>query len=111
VTELDELRAWKAEALEVMDGLQELGRALDLPLGTRITGREAAEVAARHRQALEDIVGLKGSSFRRAWIIALEALRPEGLAACPECEGRGRESVHPRRRCATCDGTGRFACG
>ena len=41
VAEVERLRRWKAEALPVMDGLQELGEALDLPLGTRITGAEA----------------------------------------------------------------------
>lgn len=39
--ERDRLARWKAEALPVLDGLQEIGRALDLPLGTRVTGPQA----------------------------------------------------------------------
>lgn len=49
--ERDELRRWKEEALPVLSGLQNLGRALDVPLGERITGNVAAkraeELAAR----------------------------------------------------------------
>lgn len=43
--ELDRLRAWKAEALTVMDGLQDLGRALGIRLGESITGRTAIDAA------------------------------------------------------------------
>lgn len=39
--ERDELARWKAEAIPVLDGLQEIGKALDLPLGTQITGPQA----------------------------------------------------------------------
>ena len=55
VAEVHSLRRWKAEALPVMDGLQELGGALGLPLGTRITGREAVDAALdlRNRAALD----------------------------------------------------------
>ena len=38
-----DLQRWKDEALPVMAGLQELGRALGLPLGERITGERALE--------------------------------------------------------------------
>lgn len=38
---IDRLNRWKAEALPVLDGLQGLGKALDLPLGTQTTGTEA----------------------------------------------------------------------
>ncbi len=38
-----DLQRWKDEALPVMDGLQELGRALNLPLGERVTGERALE--------------------------------------------------------------------
>lgn len=44
-TELDRLRRWKAEALEVITGLQELGKVLGVPLGKRITGPAAIEAA------------------------------------------------------------------
>jgi hypothetical protein len=69
---------WKAEALPVMAGLQDLGRALDLPLGASITGPQAAEAATalregkaaaeRERDALAEVV-------RDA---ALETYLPEG---------------------------------
>ena len=45
VAEVRRLRRWKDEALPVMEGLQELGGALGLPLGTRITGRQAVDAA------------------------------------------------------------------
>ncbi|AMS03158.1 hypothetical protein BJD61_gp79 [Gordonia phage Obliviate] len=40
--ELDQLQRWKDEALPVIAGLQELGRALGVPLGRSITGPESA---------------------------------------------------------------------
>ena len=45
--ERDELRRWKAEAMPVLDGLQELGDVLRLPLGSQITGPEALTAACR----------------------------------------------------------------
>ena len=45
--ERESLRRWKAEALPVLDGLQELGDVLRLPLGSQITGPEALTAAAR----------------------------------------------------------------
>ena len=46
VSEVERLERWKAEALEVMSGLRELGKALGLGLGVQITGPAAlAEVA------------------------------------------------------------------
>lgn len=48
------LAQWKHEALPVMDGLQELGQALNLPLGARITGPMAlAEVRRMDAQLAE----------------------------------------------------------
>ena len=45
VEQVERLERWKAEALEVMSGLRELGRALGLGLGVQITGPAAlAEV-------------------------------------------------------------------
>lgn len=41
IAEVLELEAWKREALTVMDGLQELGKALGLPIGEQVTGPEA----------------------------------------------------------------------
>ena len=46
VEQVERLEAWKVEALEVMSGLRELGKALGLGLGVQITGPAAlAEVA------------------------------------------------------------------
>ena len=45
--ERESLRRWKDEALPVLDGLQELGDVLRLPLGSQITGPEALTAAAR----------------------------------------------------------------
>ena len=44
--EVERLARWKAEALSALAGLQELGKALGLPLGEQITGPKAAEEAA-----------------------------------------------------------------
>jgi hypothetical protein len=44
-TRADGLEGWKEQALPVISGLQELGRALGIRLGRSITGPEAAEVA------------------------------------------------------------------
>lgn len=41
IREVERLTRWKSEALPVLDGLQELGKALGLPLGERITGPAA----------------------------------------------------------------------
>ena len=43
--EVAHLRRWKAEALPVMSGLQELGRALGVGLGKSITARESVDLA------------------------------------------------------------------
>lgn len=47
LAEVERLQRWKAEALPVMDGLQDLGKALGLPLGERITGPAAIEAVER----------------------------------------------------------------
>lgn len=47
MSEVEQLRRWKAEASEVILGLQDLGRALGIPLGERITGPVATEAAKR----------------------------------------------------------------
>jgi predicted transcriptional regulator len=45
--ELARLRQWKAEATEVILGLQDVGKALKIRPGERITGTVAAETARR----------------------------------------------------------------
>lgn len=52
--ERDELHRWKTEALPVLDGLQELGKALGLPLGSRITGRDALAAVERLTRERDD---------------------------------------------------------
>lgn len=51
--EVARLTQWKAEAMQVMSGLQELGQALGLGWGVRITGDHAAEVARDLRERAE----------------------------------------------------------
>lgn len=45
LTQADRLQSWKDDALPVIFGLQDLGRALDIPLGHSITGPIAVERA------------------------------------------------------------------
>ncbi len=49
------LQRWKDEALEVISGLQELGRALDLRLGTSITGPRAVEAVNALKAERDDL--------------------------------------------------------
>lgn len=45
LAEVDRLTRWQTEATEVLRGLQDLGKALDLPLGEQITGQSACVAA------------------------------------------------------------------
>ena len=59
VSEVERLERWKAEALEVISGLQELGKALGLRPGVQITGPAALAEVARltaERDALRAVV-------------------------------------------------------
>jgi hypothetical protein len=51
--EVASLARWKEEAMPVMDGLQELGKALRLPLGQRITGPAALEAVQQLHDAAQ----------------------------------------------------------
>ena len=53
LAEVDRLTRWKAEALPVMTGLQELGKALGLTLGESITGPSAVDAAHALRARAE----------------------------------------------------------
>lgn len=53
LAEVDQLARWKNEAMPVMDGLQELGRALDIPLGHSITGPDALAAVQKLRDTLD----------------------------------------------------------
>lgn len=58
LAEVERLQRWKAEALTVMDGLQELGAALGLRIGERITGEAALKaVNALNARLLPDPEG------------------------------------------------------
>jgi hypothetical protein len=48
--DLDALKRWKAEAMAVMSGLEELGRALGIPLGVSVTARAVVDAALELRQ-------------------------------------------------------------
>lgn len=69
--EIAALTRWKDEALPVIDGLQELGRALDLPLGVRITGPAALEAVrklierAENAEALAESVSTEADAAHR----------------------------------------------
>jgi hypothetical protein len=56
VAERDRLRAWKEEALPVMSGLQELGRALGIRIGESITARKAVDAALDLRNERDQAV-------------------------------------------------------
>ena len=45
LAEVDRLARWQTEMTEVLRGLQDLGKALGLPLGERITGQSACVTA------------------------------------------------------------------
>ncbi|MCR1785332.1 hypothetical protein KVF89_22520 [Nocardioides carbamazepini] len=51
--EVEQLRRWKAEATTLFDGMQDLGRALGIPLGVLITGPKAVEAAGALRARAE----------------------------------------------------------
>ncbi len=53
--ERDRLARWKSEAWPVMEGMQDLGKALGLPLGERITGPAAVEAADVLRAELDEL--------------------------------------------------------
>lgn len=81
---VERLSRWKREALPVLDGLQELGRALDLPLGTRITGTEALAAVERltaERDVLAETVE-RVRELHRESRGAMSALYPMPICEC-----------------------------
>ena len=76
VEQVERLERWKAEALEVMSGLQALGKALGLQPGVRITGPAALAEVARltaERDALS------------AQVAAVQALHWDVEGKCAHC--------------------------
>lgn len=53
LAEIERLTRWQAEAMTVMDGLQDLGKALGLRPGERITGPAALAAVERLRESLD----------------------------------------------------------
>jgi hypothetical protein len=72
---VDQLTRWKNEALPVISGLQELGRALDLQLGRSITGPEALaaveQLQKSHEHDGREIARLR-EEVRRARVTAAQ---------------------------------------
>ena len=71
LAEVERLKRWKAEATSLFDGLQDLGRALGLPLGTLITGPSAVD-AARSLRAERDALAARlaaqpAECFGKVW--------------------------------------------
>lgn len=86
--EVEQLRRWKAEATVLFDGLQDLGRALDIPLGVLVTGPAAVEAATRLR-ADRDALAAAVDRVRRRHPRGDE--EPGPLAPGLWCPGCGRE--------------------
>ena len=93
VAGVNRLRAWKAEALPVMDGLQELGDALGISLGQRITGAEAKvaveTLVAQRDEALAEVERIRAGNDRltKAYVtseVALSDMEEERDAAITE---------------------------
>jgi hypothetical protein len=91
--EVDRLRRWKAEATEVILGLQDVGKALGLGLGERITGASATEAAKRLHARAE---------AAEAQVARVEAVMPCAAAHC-HCGG-DRGSVPTSEIRAALDG-------
>jgi hypothetical protein len=58
VAEIERLRGWKAEALPVLAGLQEVGRALGVPLGRQITARATVNAALDLRNERDEAIAV-----------------------------------------------------
>jgi hypothetical protein len=106
------LETWKDEAMEVMTGLEELGKALDLPLGSRITGTLAMETVARLTAEVERLTRSVGAfssardAAKKGWqdakdkVARVEALRDAEIADVIE---RRIRSARGDVRCLDCN--------
>lgn len=74
LAEVRRLNRWQAEALPVMAGLQDLGGALGLPLGERITGPAAVEAVERLTRKLDRVRALTESTESPGWVRAGDLL-------------------------------------
>ena len=72
VDQVESLERWKFEALEVMSGLRELGKALGLGLGVQITGPAALAEVARLTAERDALIAVgKRQAARLARVEAL----------------------------------------
>lgn len=104
--EVERLADWKASALPVMTGLQELGKSLGLPLGARITGPlafVAAEALNARAEAAEATIArvraLAEEHPGTAWNSGLnlrQALR-DALGGTPTDATEGASSADDER--------------
>ena len=85
LAEVDRLSHWKAEALPVIDGLQELGAELGIRLGGRITGPDALAavkaLTARAEAAEQAIQRVRAIHYAADNDVALTPV-------CSNCEGK-----------------------
>jgi hypothetical protein len=75
LAQIRQLERWKKEAMPVMDGLQELGKALHIPLGERITGPAALEAVQQLQSAAQAVIDNYDNSAPDWWPQTIEDLR------------------------------------
>ena len=90
--DLDRLQRWKAEALVLFDGLQDLGRALDLPLGTLVTGPRAIEAAEQLRTE-RDAAREDRAQVRRDVAARIRAGKIRSLPGAPDQDWRWNNAL------------------
>lgn len=93
--EVKQLRRWKAEALPVLTGLQELGKALNLPLGEQITGESAlwAVRKLKHGRATTQRANAELLHERNTWARQLADVSGERDDAAEQSEKHRQELV------------------
>ena len=99
IEQVERLERWKAEALPIMDGLQELGKALGLGLGVQITGPAALAEVARltaERDALAAQVARVESLAGQWERMAATAIDPDSREWLPACAATLRECLWPK---------------
>ena len=67
VDQVESLERWKVEALEVMSGLRELGKALGLGLGVQITGPAALAEVARLTAERDALAAAHARESEKVW--------------------------------------------
>ena len=67
VDQVESLERWKVEALEVMSGLRELGKALGLGLGVQITGPAALAEVTRLTAERDALAAAHARESEKVW--------------------------------------------